>query len=156
MICIGLTDLSMRTVAFEYDLIEKCGKFVFHSADYHSSPSVICDIRDGDVVGFLYDSETATAGFTINGIPQRRACLQDVPSKNTSIINPPCCFIDFTQIPDGLLLCTLRPYVPHLEGPCRSRFNYGQSSFQYSIANHSVSTNKITNYLDSLVNAPYK
>lgn len=95
MICIGLTDLSMRTVAFEYDLFEKRGKFVFQSADYHFSPSVICDIRDGDVVGFLYDSDTAIAGFTINGIPQRMACLQDVPSKNASIINLPCCFYRF-------------------------------------------------------------
>jgi len=133
MIRVGLTDLSMRTVVFDYDVVEKCGKFVFQSADCHFSPSVYCNISDGDVVGFMYDSDVAVIGFTVNGIPQY-----------------------YAQVPNSLLLCTLRPYVPHLEGTCRAKFNYGQSRFQYSIANQSESTNKITSYLDSLVNAPYK
>ncbi|KAI9290273.1 hypothetical protein BC943DRAFT_10443 [Umbelopsis sp. AD052] len=130
---IGMTDLAMRMVAFEYNILEKHGRFVFQSAEYHFSSSVLCDLNDGDVVGFLFDCETATAGLTINGIPQH-----------------------YIQLPSSLLFCAFRPYVPHLEGPCRSRFNYGQRSFLYSIANDTESTKKMIGYLDSVVTAPYK
>lgn len=155
MIRVGLTDLSMRTVVFDYDVVEKCGKFVFQSADCHFSPSVYCNISDGDVVGFMYDSDVAVIGFTVNGIPQCKALAHSIKFISR-VINIVVCFADYAQVPNSLLLCTLRPYVPHLEGTCRAKFNYGQSRFQYSIANQSESTNKITSYLDSLVNAPYK
>lgn len=72
VIRIGFIDLSMRTIAFEYDMIQKRCYFVFQSADHHFSNSVDTEINDGDIIGFLYNNNTRTCGFTINGIPQRK------------------------------------------------------------------------------------
>jgi hypothetical protein len=76
----------MRMVAFQYDIFEKHGMFVFQSAEYHFSSSVFCDLSDGDVVGFLFDCETATAGFTINGIPQRKSSKRAAYEKGALLI----------------------------------------------------------------------